>query len=111
MSETIQIGGPTVWIQAPSGLWGEFRLPEGKRVENGDSFTIWECEFIGPLHRQISYPKRPKDPTPEQLQAWETALEEWNSMLESNKLRVTFSVGGGLLPEIVNLWPLNENGE
>lgn len=52
-TNTIEIGGPTIFVQAPDGLWGEFELPPGKRVENGDSFSIFDCRFLGMLYPVI----------------------------------------------------------
>ena len=52
------LGGPTIFVQAPnSDVWGEFELPEGKRVENGDSFTIFECRFMGVLYQELPFPE------------------------------------------------------
>lgn len=103
-TNTIKIGGPTFFAQAPSGLWGEFRLPPGKRIENGDSFSIYDCEFLGVLYKEINLPPRPADPNDEQQKSeWRAQRDQFMAMSESDKCRTTLASSG-----FVFLYPLSD---
>lgn len=97
----ISIGGPHIFVQGPPsakgqpGLWGKFQLPEGKRVENGDSFTVYECVFLE-LYREITLPRKPPRDAlgrmdPEARAAWEVQIEQWGEDLQREDAETTFS--------------------
>jgi len=104
---SVEIGGPTVFLQAPDGVWGEFELPKGVRIENGDGFNIFDCRFLGVLYREFECPKRPtKDETSEEvLAAYRMAREIWLKDMEREDVRMTWGTG-----KLVSLLPLNEFG-
>ena len=116
-THSVSFGGPIILVQAPpspggqEGLWGEFEPPEGKRLENGDSFTIFECRFLGVLYREVSCPPRPpKDANgemdPEARAAWKLANDEWKAILEREDTKMTLC-GGTFFPKFVTLVPID----
>jgi hypothetical protein len=112
-------GGPTIFLQAPpspsgeAGLWGEFKLPEGKQaeIEEGPtSLSIYDCQFLGVLYREVSCPPRPPtdangEMDPEARAAWKLAHEGWSAILQREDTRMTLC-GGSPLPKFVTLVPI-----
>ena len=83
------LGGPTIFVQAPnSDVWGEFELPEGKRVENGDSFTIFECRFMGVLYQELPFPEQPKEGG--NLEDFKEVLKCYKERCQQDDARMTF---------------------
>ena len=85
------LGGPTIFVQAPdSDVWGEFELPEGKRVENGDSFTIFECRFMGVLYKELPFPKALKADADAESKEFEVASKRYRERIKQDDVRMTF---------------------
>lgn len=83
------LGGPTIFVQAPdSDVWGEFELPEGKRVENGDSFTIFECRFMGVLYKELPFPE-PLNGAWDSEEATEIS-KRYRERIKQDDVRMTF---------------------
>lgn len=103
-------GGPTFFLESADGLWGEFLLPEGKRIENNDSFNIKDCVFLGVFYRRIDPPTRPpQDATPEQIAEYRKKQIAYGETLEREDLKMTIALGGeGGLPSFISLLPVTE---
>jgi hypothetical protein len=80
------LGGPTIFVQAPdSDVWGEFELPEGKRVENGDKFTLFDCRFKGVLYQELPFPEAMNSDAES-----EEVLKRYRERIKQDDVRMTF---------------------
>lgn len=96
-------GGPTVFLENEEGLWGEYALPEGKRIESGDKISVRDCRFLGVWYRYFDAPFRPKTlekDSPEYL-AWAAETKVYLEMLKREDLKLTFAGG-----KFLNLIPV-----
>lgn len=85
------LGGPTIFVQAPnSDVWGEFELPEGKRVENGDTFTIFDCRFMGILYKELPFPKALGANGDAESEEFKAISKSYRERIKQDDVRTTF---------------------
>jgi len=88
-SKSLLLGGPTIFVQAPdTDVWGEFELPEGKRVENGDTFTIFDCRFMGVLYKELPFPKALKGDA--ESEEFDSISKSYRERIKQGDVRMTF---------------------
>ena len=101
------LGGPVFFVQAPDGLWGKFRTPDGADVVPGRSIDIFKCEFLG-LYRQVLPPPRAMKETDHA--AYVAGHEALCAAMDRDDSEMTLAENEKGLPTFITLLPLNADG-